>query len=83
MSRRPDVDHNNNLHKAASLDNAEALLEKALNLGLVLEEDAFTGTFTLLIELLLHISAIGKTIDLVVIVAQRCIMLHSMATSRQ
>ena len=43
MSRRPDVDHNNNLHKAASLDNAEALLEKALNLGLVLEEDAFTG----------------------------------------
>ena len=38
-----DVDHNNNLHKAASLDNAEALLEKALNLGLVLEEDAFTG----------------------------------------
>ena len=25
------------------MDNAEALLEKALNLGLVLEEDAFTG----------------------------------------
>ena len=43
MSRRPGVDHNNNLYKAAGLDHAEALLEKALSYGLVLEEDPYTG----------------------------------------
>ena len=43
MSRRPGVDHNNNLYKAAGGENALELLEKSLSFGLVLEEDPFTG----------------------------------------